>query len=136
MHKRLYGFLLSIGFALSVLLSPVSVAATETTASSQETKEPTEMETNYQKPIDSNQIDGWPTGPKVYAKSAIVMDMDTGAILYAKNIDEALYPASITKIMTTMLAIENCSLDERVTFSDNAVNSLPWECSRIGARVG
>ena len=136
MHKRMYGFLLSIGFALSVLLSPVSVAATETTASSQETKEPTEMETNYQKPIDSNQIDGWPTGPKVYAKSAIVMDMDTGAILYATNIDEALYPASITKIMTTMLAIENCSLDERVTFSDNAVNSLPWECSRIGARVG
>ena len=137
MHKRLYGFLLSLGLALSVLLSPVNVAATETTAaSSQEVKEPTEMEINYEKPIASNQINGWPAGPKVYAKSAIVMDMDTGAILYAKNIDEALYPASITKIMTTMLAIENCSLDERVTFSDNAVNSLPWDCSRIGARVG
>lgn len=35
-----------------------------------------------------------------------------------------------------MLAIENCPLDDLVTFSDNAVNSLPWDCSRIGARVG
>lgn len=137
MQKRLYGLLLSLVFVLSVLFSPVSVAATETNVSSQEEKkEPTEMEINYAKPVDSNKIDGWPQGPKVYAKSAIVMDMDSGAILYAKNIDDALYPASITKIMTTMLAIENCSLDERVTFSDNAVNSLPWDCSRIGARVG
>lgn len=137
MQKRLYGLLLSLVLSLSVLFSPVTVAATETGAASQEEeKEPTEMEINYAKPVDSNKIDGWPKGPKVYAKSAIVMDVDTGAVLYAKNIDEALYPASITKIMTTMLAIENCSLDERVTFSDNAVNSLPWDCSRIGARVG
>lgn len=137
MQKRLYALLLCLVFILSVLFSPISVAATGTDVSSQEVaKEPTEMEINYAKPVDSNQIDGWPQGPKVYAKSAIVMDMDSGAILYAKNIDEALYPASITKIMTTMLAIENCSLDERVTFSDNAVNSLPWDCSRVGARVG
>lgn len=137
MQKKLFGLLFSLVFILSVLCSPTIVSATEPDASSQEEKqEPTEMEINYAKPIESNKIDGWPKGPKVYAKSAIVMDMDTGAILYAKNIDEALYPASITKIMTTMLAIENCSLDERVTFSDNAVNSLPWDCSRIGARVG
>lgn len=132
MQKRLQGLLLSLAFVLSVVFSPVSVAATETDSP----KEPTEMEINYAKTIESNQTDGWPQGPKVYAKSAIVMDMDSGAILYAKNIDEALYPASITKIMTTLLAIENSSLDERVTFSDNAVNSLPWDCSRVGARVG
>ena len=111
MQKRLYGLFLSLAFAFSVLCSPVTVAATETNSAAQEEpQEPTEMEINYEKPIDSNTIDGWPKGPKVYAKSAIVMDMDTGAILYAKNIDEALYPASITKIMTTMLVIENCSL--------------------------
>lgn len=136
MQKKISGFLLSLVFVLSVLLSPVTAGATETDASQETKPEPTEMEINYAKPVDSNKIDGWPKGPKVYAKSAIVMDVDTGAVLYAKNIDEALYPASITKIMTTMLAIENCSLDERVTFSDNAVNSLPWDCSRVGARVG
>ena len=139
MRKKLYGVLLSLTMAVSALLSPVSVfatAQTTTTASDQTKTEPTEMEINYAKPVDSNKIDGWPTGPKVYAKSAIVMDVNTGAVLYAKNVDEALYPASITKIMTTMLAIENCPLDDQVTFSDNAINSLPWNCSRIGARVG
>ncbi len=135
MQKRIFGLLLSMILAFSTLFTPLTVFATETDSDSAAT-EPTEMEINYAKAIQSNSIEGWPTGPKVYAESAIVMDVDTGAILYAKNIDEALYPASITKIMTTMLAIENCSLDERVTFSNNAVNSLPWDCSRIGARVG
>ncbi len=139
MKKRVYSFLLGLALTASTLFAPLTVSATataNTTADTQKAAEPTEMEINYAKPVDSNKIDGWPTGPKVYAKSAIVMDVNTGAVLYAKNIDEALYPASITKIMTTMLAIEHCSLDEQVTFSDNAVNSLPWNCSRIGARVG
>ncbi len=140
MKKRLYSFLLGLALTATTLLAPVSVSATATTntATTDKTEqaEPTEMEINYAKPVDSNKIDGWPQGPKVYAKSAIVMDVNTGAVLYAKNVDEALYPASITKIMTTMLAIEHCSLDEQVTFSDNAINSLAWNCSRIGARVG
>ena len=141
MKKRVYSFLLGLALTAGTLLAPVSVSATataNTAAATDTTKqaEPTEMEINYAKPVDSNKIDGWPQGPKVYAKSAIVMDVNTGAVLYAKNVDEALYPASITKIMTTMLAIEHCSLDEQVTFSDNAINSLAWNCSRIGARVG
>lgn len=141
MKKRVYSFLLGLALTASTLLAPVSVSATATANTAAATDaakqaEPTEMEINYAKPVDSNKIDGWPQGPKVYAKSAIVMDVNTGAVLYAKNVDEALYPASITKIMTTMLAIEHCSLDEQVTFSDNAINSLAWNCSRIGARVG
>lgn len=49
------------------------------------------------------------------------MDVDTGAILYKKNINKAYYPASITKILTTLVAIENSSMDEVVTFSEDAV---------------
>ena len=112
MKKRVYSFLLGLALTAGTLFAPVSVSATATTntaAATDATKqaEPTEMEINYAKPVDSNKIDGWPQGPKVYAKSAIVMDVNTGAVLYAKNVDEALYPASITKIMTTMLAIEH-----------------------------
>ena len=132
MQKKIYAALLCMFFIVSSLLSPLSVGASET----EESKEPTEMEKNYEIAIESNKIEGWPEGPKVYAKAAFVMDVNTGTVLYEKNADEALYPASITKIMTTLLAIENCELDETVTFSDNAINSLPWECSRIGARVG
>ena len=45
--------------------------------------------------------------PSVTAESAIVMDVQSGAILYEKNIDKREYPASITKVMTALVAIEN-----------------------------
>lgn len=63
----------------------------------------------------------WPEGPEIAGNSAIVMEASTGTVLYEKNSHEELYPASITKIMTALLAVENCSLDENVTFSANAV---------------
>lgn len=59
----------------------------------------------------------WPTGPAVQAASAIIMDASTGTVLYEKDADTPRYPASITKIMTTLLALENCNLDEMVHFS-------------------
>lgn len=63
----------------------------------------------------------WPTGPAVQAASAIIMDASTGTVLYEKDADTPRYPASITKIMTTLLALENCNLDEMVHFSATAV---------------
>lgn len=63
----------------------------------------------------------WPEGPVIEGPSAIVMEASTGAVLYEKNANEAYYPASITKIMTAYLAIENSSLDEEVTFSADAI---------------
>ena len=63
----------------------------------------------------------WPGGISVGSESAIVMEATTGTVLYEKNAHEQHYPASITKIMTTMLALENCELDEIVTYSEDAV---------------
>ena len=64
----------------------------------------------------------WPKlSEKITAGAAILMDVDTGTILYKKNINKAYYPASITKILTTLVAIENSSMDEVVTFSADAV---------------
>ncbi len=63
----------------------------------------------------------WPEGPTVEGEAAIVMEAFTGTVLYEKNADEQLYPASITKIMTALLAVENSSMDEQVTFSMDAV---------------
>ena len=73
----------------------------------------------------------WPKGPSVNSKSAIVMEANTGTILYAKKMDEQHYPASITKILTTLLAIENCPLDEIVTFSADAVFKNEGNSSHI-----
>ncbi len=78
----------------------------------------------------------WPDGPNVFAESAIVMEASTGLILYEKNINEVHYPASITKIMTALLAIENSNMGEVVTFSKKAVFDVDLDSSRIGIDVG
>lgn len=78
----------------------------------------------------------WPTHPDVNAESAILMDINTGTVLYEKNMDEQMYPASTTKILTTLLALENSSLDETVTFSHNAVFSIEPGSSHIGITNG
>lgn len=78
----------------------------------------------------------YPSEPDIYGKSAILIDADTGAILYEKNSYDKMYPASITKIMTGLLAVENCSLGEMVTYSANAINSIPYDASRYGVVPG
>ncbi len=88
------------------------------------------------KPIQTNSIANWPTGPAVYADSAILMDADTGAILYAKDIHAKQFPASTTKILTCLLATELCSMDEIVTFSTSAVFGIPRDSSHIAMDVG
>ncbi len=86
--------------------------------------------------VNASQEDAyWPEGPSVASESAILMDANTGTILYEKNSHEELYPASTTKIMTVLLALENLSLDEVVTFSANAVFSIERNSSHIGIDV-
>lgn len=65
----------------------------------------------------------WPEGPSIDSPSAILMEVSTGAILYEKNSTEQNYPASITKILTTLVALENSELDEVVTFSAEAIDN-------------
>jgi D-alanyl-D-alanine carboxypeptidase len=84
---------------------------------------------------DTEQED-WPSGPSVFAESAIVMEASTGLILYEKNINEEHYPASITKIMTVLLAIENSNLGDIVTFSKNAVYDVDADSSRLWINEG
>ena len=62
--------------------------------------------------------------PDMLAQSAIVVDMSTGYTLVEKNIMDKHYPASITKIMTAILTLENVKMDEVVTFSSEAVFSI------------
>ncbi len=74
--------------------------------------------------------------PKITAEGAILMDAGNGAILYQKNIDTPYFPASITKIMTCLLAVENCSLNETVTMSHEAVFGIDRGSSNVGLDVG
>lgn len=80
--------------------------------------------------------DYWPDGMSAQSPAAIVMEVNTGTILYEKKIHEQYYPASITKIMTTLLAIENCDMDEIVTFSADAVYNNEGDTSHIARDLG
>ena len=73
--------------------------------------------------VDVKAADYWPDAPETLSPGVILMEESTGTILYEKNMDEAHYPASITKIMTTLLALENGNLSDMVTFSDDAINN-------------
>ncbi len=86
--------------------------------------------------VQSNEVPNWPTGPVVTAESAILMEADTGTVLYSKNIHQKEYPASTTKILTTLIAAEQCSLDEVVTFSHDAVFDTPRDSNHIAMDVG
>lgn len=130
-------FLLAFSHPLSVLASENTSAVAEenTEDTSKEQGERLEPDA-YFEPIQSNEVEGWPQGPAVWAESAVVLDIDSGTFLYSKNMDTAKYPASITKIMTTLLAIENSRLDERVTFSNHAIYGIERNSSHIGIRPG
>ena len=64
--------------------------------------------------------DGWPEPPELVSEAAIVMEASTGSILYNKNAFDSYYPASTTKLMTSLLAIEQCPLSDVIT-------GLPWK---------
>lgn len=95
-----------------------------------------EMEARKTLPIQSNDYENWPEGPAIGAEAAILMEMTTHTVLYEKNIHEKMYPASTTKILTSLLAAQNCNLDETVTFSTRAVYDVPRDASNMGMDAG
>lgn len=70
------------------------------------------------------------------AASAILMDAKTGEILYEKNAYEKQYPASITKLMTILLALEKGELTDTITFSHEAVYSIEQGSAHIAIQEG
>lgn len=74
-----------------------------------------------------------PKETELYAKSAVLMDADSGRILYEKDGHTAMANASTTKILTCILTLENCALDSQVTVSSNAASQPKVH---LGMRTG
>ncbi|MCL1843316.1 MAG: D-alanyl-D-alanine carboxypeptidase [Defluviitaleaceae bacterium] len=85
-------------------------------------------------PVFAEELDDAPQ--LYYAGSVLVMDADTGFVLYETEGFARRYPASITKIMTALLVLEHVEdLSERMVFSENAVY-LPYYAGRMGMEAG
>ena len=79
----------------------------------------------------------WPSDCYVASEGACLMDASSGVILFEKNAHEPYYPASITKVLTALVTIENCeNLSEQVTFSYDAVHIEEENSTIIGASEG
>ncbi len=96
---------------LIMILSPISVYADE--IDTNENKVYSVVATNANEDIEVN------------AKSAIIVERNTGKIIFEKDAYEQNYPASVTKILTAILTIENCNLDDTATVSKSAISHIP-----------
>lgn len=74
--------------------------------------------------------------PEISAGAAILIDSASEKIIYSKNESEKMYPASTTKILTAILTIENCNLDEVVTVPYEAIASIPSGYSVAALQTG
>lgn len=90
----------------------------------------------YQQAPDTDSTKGWPAGPLIEAESAVLMDVNTEAILYSKNADKQQYPASITKIMTALLGCENLDFSQDIVMSESAAYGIEPGSSSIYGDTG
>ena len=74
--------------------------------------------------------------PEIYSPCALLMDYNSGKILYEKNINDKMYPASLTKIMTAIIVIENCNLDDVAIVSYDAVMDIPFGYVTANLQIG
>ena len=73
--------------------------------------------------------------PSVNAASAVLINADTGRVLYEKNSHQKMYPASMTKMLTSMVVLDNMNLNETITV-DSSINEIPWDSSVAGLEYG
>lgn len=88
-----------------------------------------EIENSIEPIEDKNELN-------IYSEAAILIDAETGKILYDKNIHSKKYPASTTKILTAIIALEQCNLDEKAIASHNAIFSIKPGYSIADIREG
>lgn len=114
--KRLFSALLAVIMIVSVLIPAVPAQADALT--------------------DATTYKNWPLPPSIESKSAILIDAKNGNILYQKKANKACYPASITKVMTALIVLEHCELDDEVTFSYRATHELEPGSTTIARTEG
>lgn len=78
----------------------------------------------------------WPADISVESGGAVVVDANTRAVIYGKNMHEQYFPASITKILTALIVLENCEMDEVVEFSRNAIYNVESQSTNANLAPG
>lgn len=72
-----------------------------------------------------NDLDTIRTNLIIHAPCALLIEKETGDVLYQRNADTRMFPASTVKMMTAILTLENCNLKDITTVSQNAISLVP-----------
>ena len=131
--KRITAALLALGLSAVTICSQLPVFAAEETAQATDTA--TQPQTADPSVVTTNGIDGWPQASDISSTAAIVMETSTNTVLYSKNADQALYPASAVKVMTCLVALENSSLDDQVTMTATGVSGVTDGGANISSQL-
>ena len=129
--KRITAALLALGLGAVTMFSQFPVSAAEETAQNTDAA----AQTADPSVVVTNGIDGWPQASDISSAAAIVMETSTNTVLYSKNADQPLYPASAVKIMTCLVALENSSLDEQVTMTATGVSGVTDGGANISSQL-
>lgn len=131
--KRITAALLALGLSAVTICSQLPVFAAEETAQATDTA--VQPQTADPSVVTTNGIDGWPQASDISSTAAIVMETSTNTVLYSKNADQALYPASAVKVMTCLVALENSSLDDQVTMTAAGVSGVTDGGANISSQL-
>ena len=134
MSRRLLALLLSAAFLITCFAYPALAAEADPNTEENVWKDP-ELSPNaipwdekHPELLDPSML---------YAQSAILIEASTGEVLFEKNADEIMYPASTTKILTAYIALNMADLEnDRVTISQNAIDLVPPTYAKIPVSAG
>ena len=126
---------LILAFILSISASLPTLAEKETKTTENEKTE-TVVNKSKDKKESETEEDDESAFPSLHTDYYMVADLETGKVLASKNGDEKVYPASTTKILTAIIAIENCNLTDTVTASREAIDPIGSNHSNMGILVG
>ena len=121
--KKIHSGLIALGLCCSLFLQTPVLAAEETADAASVSA------------ISTNDIAGWPQGTDITSTAAVIMEDSTNTTLYAKNMDQILYPGATVKVMTTLLALENTQLSDQVTMTATGVSGVTDGGANISAQI-
>lgn len=120
MKTKKFTLILAILIILLTPLCSLNISKTETQSTSAEVKHVLAQEVDF----------------PIYSQGAVLMEASTGKVLYGKNENGKLYPASTTKILTAIIAIENHKLTDKVTANNSAIMAIPSGYSNAAIQPG
>ena len=127
-NRKFFALLLCFLLALQLLILPVM-------AEEAESEEEEEVLTEEEAPAEAEQ-EGVLLPPEINCKGAILVELNSDSTVFELNADERLYPASLTKIMTCLLALEHGNLSDVITVDGSLFADMDEDASAVGLQDG